>query len=285
MRNWPGLLWVLIGLLPTVKLTATGDSIRYILPTDSVFIELDGFGSKYVIHGMEKKQTLFSLARFYSLTLEELYWYNPGLKEKSYSVSDIVRIPIPNKVIRRTMDKGVKPKEYASLFYRVKKGDTLYGIAKRAFKMEVEEFKIRNQLGEQGIKTGMVLHVGWIRINGVTPDMRSVSNHPLVQKNLAYQQRYLGQCLNRKNDKLGGAADWNKNTEDNDFFALFDGAPAGRYIKVTNPMLKRSVFVKVVDDIPREAHVGNVVVVLSSQVAQLLGAVDARFFVEVEYCR
>ena len=285
MRYWPGLLWVLISLFPALRLTATGDSTRYILPTDSVFIELDGFGSKYVIHNMEKRQTLFSLAKFYSLSLEELYWYNPELKERSYALGDPVRIPIPNKVIRRTMDKGVKTSEYAQLFYRVKRGDTMYGIAKRAFKMEVEELRTRNQIDEKGIKTGQVLKVGWIKINGVTPEMRQVSNHPLIQKNEAYEQRFIAQCRQDKVFSINGAADWNKGRQESDFFGLFDGVAPGHYVKVTDPLLKRSLFVKVIDSIPREAHTGSVVIVLSSQAAQLLGAVDARFFVEVEYCR
>jgi hypothetical protein len=79
----PLLLFIAIYLMTTVKGLATGDSLYYLLPTDTVILSIEQYGEKIFTHRLEKKQTLYSLAHFYGLSVEELYYYNPGLKETS----------------------------------------------------------------------------------------------------------------------------------------------------------------------------------------------------------
>ena len=53
-----------------------GDSLHYLTPQDSVLLTVDESNQKIIIHRLEKKQTMYSLAKFYGLELIELMYFN-----------------------------------------------------------------------------------------------------------------------------------------------------------------------------------------------------------------
>lgn len=65
--------------------------------------------------------------------------------------------------------------------------------------------------------------------------------------------------------------------------ALHRTAPVGTIIKVTNPMSRKSIFVKVVGSFPDTAENKDAVVIISKSAAELIGALDQRFRVEISY--
>lgn len=65
--------------------------------------------------------------------------------------------------------------------------------------------------------------------------------------------------------------------------ALHRTAAVGTIIKVTNPMSKKSIFVKVVGSFPDTAENKDAVVIISKSAAELIGALDQRFRVEISY--
>ena len=67
-----------------------------------------------------------------------------------------------------------------------------------------------------------------------------------------------------------------------DLYALHREAPVNSIISVTNPMTSRTAYVKVLGKIP-DFYEENVVIVLSPAVANMLGALDPNFFVQVQY--
>ena len=72
----------------------------------------------------------------------------------------------------------------------------------------------------------------------------------------------------------------------NDIFALHNSAPINSILEVTNPMNKRSIFVKVIGRPSRNVYFGpNVKVVLTPKVAKMLGARDSRFYVNINYLK
>lgn len=268
--------------------TATGDSLNYLTLKDTIFLTIGGFDEKLFTHKMEKKQTLYSLAEFYGLSVEELYLYNPGLKESSVSVGQEIQVPIPNRaIIRYTYTvPGFDPNQHIPVFYRVRKGDTMYRICKDYFKMPFEEILERNKLDDFTLKTGQLLRIGWMNINGIPEEYRQVTGGPLIQRNNALRKIYQSEIIDKKEKEHQGVAFWQKNSqEDSDFYALHRHAPINSIIAVTNPMKNRTVYVKVIGRIPNTAYGNDVVVVLSPLSAKLLGAKDPRFFVKVKYVR
>lgn len=282
LLKWIPVIW--LSLFAINESTATGDSLHYILPTDSVFLKIDHFQNKYIVHGFEENQTLYSLARFYGMSVEELYYYNTGLKEKHASVGSQIKVPIPNRALRRYLNSSLDVRDYVPVYYIVGRGDTYYGIAVRHFRITVDELLEQNDIDGSSLKLGQILLVGWMNINGLTHTPREFSGGPLAKRNFAMKRLYLREYKEERERKHSGVAVWNKSTSEKaDFYALHRYAKINSIVKVHNPMNNRDVYVRVLGRIPDRSHNYNVVVVVSPVVAKLLGAQDAKFHVDVNY--
>ena len=65
MRKQRGCLSALV-LLIGLRLLATGDSLNYLLPTDSLVLQMDYGGELVFEHQIEPGQTLFSVSKFFT---------------------------------------------------------------------------------------------------------------------------------------------------------------------------------------------------------------------------
>lgn len=82
-----------------------------------------------------------------------------------------------------------------------------------------------------------------------------------------------------------GVAAWLTNSSLNQAksVALHKTAPSGTIIKVTNPANKKSIMVKVVGSFPENAETENALIVISQAASRLLGIQDNRFRVNLSY--
>lgn len=274
----------LLLLCSYLKMHATGDSTRYLISKDTIFLNIDEAGEKLFAHKIERKQTLFSLAKFYGLSVEELYFYNPGLKEEKVAPGEKIMVPIPNRAIIRYKPQQFKFWKHVPIFYVVKKGDTMFKVAKTIFKMPVDTIVQRNRLKSETVKVGQCLHIGWMSTDGVPEDYHKEIGTPLSRKNNALRKVHAREQGKRKITEHQGVAYWQKNSkEDSDLYALHRNAKRNSIIAVTNPMNKSVIYVKVIGKIPDTAYGNEVVVILSPMAAKALGARDPRFFVKVKY--
>ncbi|MDB4538998.1 LysM peptidoglycan-binding domain-containing protein [Saprospiraceae bacterium] len=266
-----------------------GDSLTYLTPQDSVFLSVNESNQKIILHQLEKKQTLYSLAKFYGLEFNEVMYYNEELETISdIPVGSFINIPIPNKAIKRYQRNDFNSTKHASIYYKVKKGDTLYGIAKRMLRMPVEDLQKRNNLDGNNISPGKYLHVGWISTEGVPREYRKLKPVPPEWQTSQLNERHYLQAKGIKIEKSeSGVAAWNKNSKnEGKLTALHNFAPINSIIEVTNPMNKRSIFVKVIGRPSKNVYYGpNVKVVLTPKVAKMLGARDPRFYVNINFLR
>lgn len=261
-----------------------GDSTRYLTAKDTVRLALGPAGEKMVEHRMKQKQTLYSLARFYGISVEELYLYNPGLKEKTVSTGQLVQVPVPNAAIKRYKEKGFVSKDHAPVYYMVRKGDTMYRISKVHFRMPADTIKQRNKLSSDVLKEGQMLLVGWMSVKGVPEDLRGSADSALDRGSAALGKLYQMEATAKKEYNQHGKAFWQKNSkEDSNLYALHRDAPLNSIIRVTNPMNNGVVYVKVIGRIPDTVYEKEVIVVLSPMAAKQLGAQDIRFFARVRY--
>lgn len=77
---------------------------------------------------------------------------------------------------------------------------------------------------------------------------------------------------------------WDKTIPDNGtVFALHESALIDSYISVFNPLVRRSVRVKVIGRIPYGTYTNDVKLVISPRAAKQLGGIDRRFKVEIDY--
>lgn len=263
----------------------TGDSLNYLTPKDTIFLYQANSGEKIFEHRIAAKQTLFSLARFYGLSLEELYAYNPGLRESGgVSVGLAVKIPIPNRAIVRYLDVEDNPAEFVPVCHVVRQGETLYRISKVYYKMPVELVMQRNHLPDIYIQPGKVLHIAWMHLGGIPDSLRHTLGGPLWQKSYQNKSKFNAAILNRTPSTQQGVAHWepNSNRSNHELLALHRTAPIHSILEIKNPMSNRTLYVEVVGRIPA-FYQEHVLVVLSPTSAQMLGALDPNFYVHIKY--
>ena len=272
-------------ILLFLHLSATGDSLSYLTPKDTVFLSVDDFGNKIFEHAMEKGQTFFSLSRFYGLKLDALYAFNPGVEQNgNFAQGEVVKIPIPDSAIVKSWKEALPRRNFAPVFYVVKHGDTFYRIAKNYFQIPLDTLKNRNRLEKTILSTGQLLHVGWLSLDGIPDSLQLLNANPMSAKMMELKSRYDASKSTGKEQFQNGAAYWQREKKgNNDYYALHRFAPVGSVVEITNPMKKKTVYAKVLAPIPDRAYGGDIVVVLSPSLAKLLDAKDAKFFVEVRY--
>jgi peptidoglycan-associated lipoprotein len=99
---------------------------------------------------VEPKNTVFSIAKKFGMTPDELKALN-GLESNKISIGQRLKV--------KGSSSSVKPKTKVKFGkYKVKKGDTMYSIAKK-FEMTVDELKEANNLPDNNIKLNMTLKV------------------------------------------------------------------------------------------------------------------------------
>ncbi len=268
--------------LPQFGRASTGDSTKYLTLKDTIFISLDNkSGEKIFEHKIQKGQTLYSLARFYGLNEEELYPYNPNLKSSVVSVGQIIKLPIPNAAIKRFKGDNFKRWKYAPIAFKVKKGDNLYKIAKTLFHMPIDSVIQWNNLPNETIAPGQILHVGWMSLNGVPDSIRNLRKGTIDLKKKELEAKFSNQ---KKSTEQKGAAFWQKKGNPNThYYCLHRTAKVGSIISVTNGMNFKTLYAKVIGKIPQNAFGDEVIIIVSPSVAKQLGAKDERFFVKIKY--
>ena len=120
-------------------------------------------GKKYYLHKVEKKQTLYSISKLYSVDLEVIYNSNPELKLGVKAEQEII-IPIADKKLNNIESENVNltPEAIDTLKFithKALKSETLYSICKK-FNISEEEIKELNPLLRTGLKEGQLLILG-----------------------------------------------------------------------------------------------------------------------------
>ncbi len=194
--------------------------------------------------------------------------------------------------------------------YKVSAHETLYAISKR-FNMTVEDLQKLNNLSSNNIQPGQVLMVrSGAAAEAAPPAAAPVAVQPVTRPSAAVVQQVPPPVAKRdstavvpkrdssstekhngstrfglyeKNEK--GVATWIDDTslDSNKKLVLHRTAPIGTVIKITNPMTNRTTFAKVVGRFTDTEATKDVIIVMTKNVADSLGALDKRFHVSISY--
>jgi len=176
-----------------------------------------------------------------------------------------------------------------ALQYKVSAGETLYGISKR-FNTSVDYIMKLNNLSSTTLSQGQVLTV---KPGSEAPQPPAPHNDTTVVKHdsiIATPYNDSSSHLNanrfglyEKSEK--GVATWIDDTslDPNKKLVLHRTAPIGTVIKITNPMTNRTTFAKVVGRFTDNESTKDVIIVMTKNVADSLGALDKRFHVIISY--
>lgn len=263
----------------------TGDAQTHLYAKDTIIISLDEFRQKKITHYIAKGQTIYSIAKFYGLSQVELLDFNPTLQEQNISIGTALEIPIPLKALTMKEYDWNQRMNYAPVFYEVSKRETMYKIAKKYFQMDVVALQKRNGMSDYNLKPGQKLLIGWLNTEGVSENLRDKATAKWERGNLVYKKIFLREAAIKKTSQDIGKAQWlaSKGTGKTGYYAMHNKAPMNSIIRVTNSLTNRIIYAKVIGRIPSSRYDENVKVVVSADAARILNAIDAQFYVEVDY--
>jgi LysM repeat protein len=187
--------------------------------------------------------------------------------------------------------------------YKVSAGETLYSISKR-FNTTVENIQKTNNLTTTTLVPGQILlikpapvvapppppapPIQVVKVDSpvVKKDSTMVAKGPIIQPKDSAAERSFNAAkfgLYEKDEK--GVATWIDDTslDPNKKLVLHRTAPLGTVLKITNPMTNRTTFAKVVGRFSDNESTKDVLIVMTKNVADALGALDKRFRVNISY--
>lgn len=124
----------------------TGESSLNRMP-DSLRLETVN-GKSYIIHQVDKGETLFSISRRYGAALSAVLESNPGA-DSGIDAGQEIKVPYSGRL---------KDKNVDGVVHVVTEKQTLYSIA-RQYGVSVDQIRDWNNLGEKNIQVGMKLRV------------------------------------------------------------------------------------------------------------------------------
>ena len=289
---------------------------------DSIGVE-NKDGKKVIIHKLDPKDNYYSIGRKYKVSPKAIMAYNnnvplpiggiikvptdrpfietstpapvqqpkapvtPPVKQQAPPVSKpAVSVPQQTAPAQTVVTTNNAPTQD----YKVSQGETLYSIAKR-FGTTVEDLTALNGLASTTLVPGQLIKVRAAQSTATEqaaatpvtakPDATSVvmpsdsanANHFNTNKYGLYEK------------DENGTATWMDDTslDPNKKLVLHRTAPIGTVIKITNSMTNLTTYAKVVGRFTDNESTKDVIIVVTKNVADSLGALDKRFHVAISY--
>ena len=267
------------------KLSAQSNTVVF-GPRDTLFATVQD-QQTFMLHRVKNGQSLFALSQFYNISVADLQSAN-GLSDPAVKAGSVVRVPVAGKAIVKRRPEAKLMAGYLPVYYRVRDKETLYKIGKEYFRTPVDTLARRNKLKDYAISKGKILLVGWFPRAGVPADIQNTFQNEAQKNYIELKARYEAEKLTQKEFEHEGAAVWRKDdrrASESAFLAMYDLAPLGSVLEVTNPSLNRTLYVKVIAPLPKDAKTGNSIVLLSPAAAKALGAIDEKFYVKIRYLK
>lgn len=296
---------------------ANGLEIGQILKVPYTPKQKTGVPPGATIHKVAPKETLFSIAKTYNVSLDDIKNWN-NLTDNALSVGQelVIRKKSATSTVATAQPVSVSTVKKGST-HTVGEKETMYSIA-RQYGITVDQLKQWNNLETTELKIGQVLKVSEDQQAKTEEPVKTTPTQtaPVVTQNQTSTQTTTPKTTTQpvteeKKDptpvktetpviqetikisesvKNGdevietGIAELIEGTEGNrKYLALHRTAPIGTILKVKNEMNNREVFVRVMGKLPDTAFTDKLVIKISKSAYDRLGAIDPRFRVEVTY--
>jgi LysM repeat protein len=204
------------------------------------------------VHIVGQKETLYSIARQYNVTVDQLKQWNT-LATNDLHIGQTLAVADPSRTKAGTAVK----QEVNTRNTNVRVNDQ---VAQETQKEERKDPVVARQ-------------------ETATKEQPPVKEEPKVQT------IKISEAVSNGNEIVeAGVAELIEGTEGNrKYLALHRTAPVGTILKVRNEMNNREVFVRVMGKLPETAYTDKVVIKISKSAYDRLGAIDPKFRVEVTY--
>ena len=280
-------------------------------------IQIYALQNLYMKHTIAKGETIYSLTKMYEVSIEDIKKVNPGININSIKIGETINIPLKTKEIGQnsttpptTTTKPENPNKY--IYHTVKSGESLYSIAKK-YGITINDITKLNGITDNAIKIGQYLKIATDASNNTfnsstttikkasntnidedvtDPTLKpqnTVINNPIIKeapKNTATNSNidyYNTKTVATGKTQKGIGMSMSDSGENTNYIALYTGAAIGSMITIKNLMNGKTITAKVVGKIPSLDRNKDVLVKISINAYNDLGAIDEKFLVEVIY--
>lgn len=268
-------------------------------PCDSIGIEKKD-GKSYILHKVEAKETLFSIARRYKATVNDIKLANPEAAA-GLNIGKVIRIPFELK------NEGAKQGSGMGKTHIVAPKETLFSIS-RKYKVSVDELNAANPSLANGLQIGQELSIpakDTKEENKKGKQIESVKAEAKIDKKDADQPAVVVENLEeqeveasvkktksvltpaptsgyKKINESGDANLMENNTDNLKYLALHKTAPVGTIIQVRNDDNDQKIFVRVIGKMPATTT-DKSILKLSPKAMERLGSKGEKISVSISY--
>jgi hypothetical protein len=262
----------------------TGDSLYYLRPADTMTVYNDVASGQILFdHYVAPGQTLYGVATFYGLSLEDVYHLNPQLRSK-YESGDKARMAIPRQVIRAKAAKDSLA-WFVPVYYRMGKGETLFGLYKRILQLpdDTQIKSLNPKLDPTRMSTNQVLAIGYMKLDGIPKAMQGEIEDVYVRRNRGLRDLWNIRTDDKKMITEKGKAAWTQKGDPNKWMVLHRTAPINSLIEIEDPRSRKTIYARVVARISDQVTDPNVIVVVSPLLVKAFGVRDKHFYVRTRH--
>lgn len=252
-------------------------------PTTSTPSNAGALSATFIEYTIKAKDNLNMLASKYGTTVEEIKRVNQ-LNSINLRIGQVLKIPVTNGEIESVTQQAVvnTVKSENSFEHIVATSETIYSIAKK-YNLTTYQLKAANNLTENELTVGQKLTIKGANKIAINTPAEEESESVETMKDPKLKQPASKFGLVRFDEK--GVAVWiaDQDLDPTKMFVLHRTAPVGTIIRVTNPITNRSAFAKVVGKFTENETTKDVIIVMTKAVADSIGALDKRFFCNLNY--
>jgi LysM repeat protein len=265
-----------------------GDEIR--IPLTQASVEKE---DQYFIHTVQPSETLFSIAKKYGVSVEQIKKWN-DISDNNIAVNQKLKIQ-SSSVDHNQNNPGTAK---STTIHIVNKGETIYSIAK-LYNITTDNIIRWNALKGNDLKIGQELIV---KVTDQNTDKKNpvIANElkvkeenkietPVVEKEVTKvteikpEKRIEKEGEFQKVVEKGMAEVIEGSETTKKYLAMHRNAPVGTIMQVRNEMNNLTVFVRIIGKLPDSGDNLNVAIRISKTAYDRLGAIDKRFPVEITY--
>jgi LysM repeat protein len=241
-------------------------------PNDPFYDKNYVLGREELFHEVKEGETLFSIAKRFSTTIDSLKKWN-NLSDIDLKVGQRLKVGYKEKNVSKTKSAKATPESKSSETVSVKNNAPLEE------KIEYKPAAVwtdtsKNNAANASSKNTDVKGDSTKLIKTASGIKTDVKKSPATLSGKG-----------RKEISETGIASWIRDDDinPNKYYALHRTAPIGTIIRVTNKMNGKYVFVKVVGTLPDTGDNNDLLIKISKASAEKLGVRDSRFQSELSY--
>lgn len=226
---------------------------------------------------VEPGLTPYKVSRQYGISVDEFLKANPTIISGALRLEEEIIIPISkNQITQQKLYDYSLP-----VYYEVQPQENMFRIARVYLGVKEEILMLLNHKENTNLNIGERLLLGYF--SAVIIEEPASQDEPAAYVGTTMKEKFEYRATKKLFKDQTGVGIWFKDTDPGSgMFVLHETAPVNSVVAVTNPMFRKTVYAKVIGNIPPKTYPKEVIIVVSPEVAKSLGVLDARFFAKIK---